>query len=84
VSGFEWKNTFIFFFMPAKKGLPTQNDSKKKAADRMFAGANHLLFRKAAELRKHQTMRKKCCGVILEQNRLALIPAATAIFELYS
>jgi cyclase len=41
--------------MPAKKGLPTQNDSKKKAADRMFAGANHLLFRKAAELRKHQT-----------------------------
>jgi cyclase len=41
--------------MPANKRLPKKNDSEKTAADRMFAGADHLLFKRAAELRKQQT-----------------------------
>jgi very-short-patch-repair endonuclease len=40
---------------PVNKGFQKQNDSERTAADRMFAGANHLLFKKAAELRKHPT-----------------------------
>jgi very-short-patch-repair endonuclease len=41
--------------MGTNEDIPKQNDAKMKAAERMFAGANHLLFKRAAELRKQQT-----------------------------
>jgi very-short-patch-repair endonuclease len=49
----EWMGNFNYCFMSTNEDH--RNGYGKKAADRMFAGAEHLLFKRAAELRKQQT-----------------------------
>jgi cyclase len=41
--------------MDKSKKVPAQSSYEKKSSDRMFAGAEHLLFERAAELRSLQT-----------------------------
>jgi cyclase len=53
--GVDWQLQLLFNFISINKDSTEQNASEKRAAERMFAGADHLLFKRAAELRKQQT-----------------------------